>query len=314
MSTPNPNQTARTPDPLFDRSGAAIERLPGLRPVFETVAAAIGGELASLCRFKSVSAADEITKSSTEELSTQNERSLAVVMQCKKTDARAFLIIDREFVDFLAHRAYGGADDVSPIQALQGLEYVFTSIERGLVRRLGVVAAESLGLAVREAVDAEYCVDRIEQIVDARTFGKRDVYTIEAALRFQGASFSTKCTLALTQNLVQLGRQKFSEKPTEDAPSSDPKWLKDLQVGLATTPVLLTGVLEELDVTLGDLASLRVGGVLELAGMGMGKILLEASGQKLFWCKVGQVEGKYVLEVEERYQEDDSEFVLPSAM
>src|ERR1700678_2110047 len=151
MNTSNPNQTARTPDPLFDRSGAAIERLPGLRPVFETVSAAV-----------------EITKSSTAELSAHNDRSLAVVMQCKKTDARAFLIVDREFVDFLAHRAYGGADDVSPIQALQGLEYVFTSIERGLVRRLGAVVAESLGQAVREAVDAEYCVDRIEQIVDAR--------------------------------------------------------------------------------------------------------------------------------------------------
>jgi flagellar motor switch protein FliM len=58
-------------------------------------------------------------------------------------------------------------------------------------------------------------------------------------------------------------------------------------------------VLEEIPMTLGEIAAMEVGHVLKLHGSGMGRVRLECGEHDLFWCKLSQTEGRYTLEIEE---------------
>ena len=49
--------------------------------------------------------------------------------------------------------------------------------------------------------------------------------------------------------------------------------------------------------SLGDIANLRVGGILPLRSNDFDAVRLECSGRGMFLCKLGQGEGRYRLEI-----------------
>jgi flagellar motor switch protein FliM len=77
-----------------------------------------------------------------------------------------------------------------------------------------------------------------------------------------------------------------------------------MQTEVSSAAITVKGILEELPMTLGDVAGYQVGQVLTLEGHGMGRVRLECGDQALFWCKLNQVDGRYTLEVEEPIVEE----------
>ena len=71
-----------------------------------------------------------------------------------------------------------------------------------------------------------------------------------------------------------------------------------MEAGVRQTRLPVTAVLEEVPMSLGDIANLRVGGVLPLQCNDFNAIRLECSGRGMFTCKLGQGDGRYRLEIE----------------
>ena len=57
--------------------------------------------------------------------------------------------------------------------------------------------------------------------------------------------------------------------------------------------------LEERFLSLGEIADLKIGDVIELQATPRSRVKLESNQQGLFWCHIGQSEGAYVLKVDE---------------
>ena len=70
----------------------------------------------------------------------------------------------------------------------------------------------------------------------------------------------------------------------------------------------LRAVLEERHLTLGELADLKIGQVLELQATPRSRVKLEGNEQALFWCHVGQAEGSYVLRIDD-FVDQEQEFI-----
>ena len=64
------------------------------------------------------------------------------------------------------------------------------------------------------------------------------------------------------------------------------------------TRLPVTAILEEVLMSLGDIANFRVGGLLSLQSNDFNAIRLECSGRGMFTCKLGQADGRYRLEIE----------------
>ena len=71
-----------------------------------------------------------------------------------------------------------------------------------------------------------------------------------------------------------------------------------MEAGVQQTRLPVTAVLEEVPMSLGDVANFQVGGLLPLQCNDFTAIRLECSGRGMFTCKLGQADGRYRLEVE----------------
>ncbi len=101
-------------------------------------------------------------------------------------------------------------------------------------------------------------------------------------------------------------RKRLSVEPGAEAASADPRWARQLEQGVARARIPVSAVLDELPMSLGEIAALSVGQVLTLHGSGMGRVRLECEGREMFWCKLGQGDGRYSLEIEAAVEAEDN--------
>ena len=71
-----------------------------------------------------------------------------------------------------------------------------------------------------------------------------------------------------------------------------------MEVGVQQTRLPVKAVLEEVAMSLGDVANFRVGELLPLQCNDFTSIRLECSDRGMFTCKLGQADCRYRLEVE----------------
>ena len=101
-------------------------------------------------------------------------------------------------------------------------------------------------------------------------------------------------------------RKQLATEPGAESGGGDPRWARQLEQGVARARVAVSAVLDELPMSLGDIAALSPGQVLTLHGSGMGRVRLECEGREMFWCKLGQGDGRYSLEIEAAVEPEDN--------
>ncbi|MBV8473247.1 MAG: FliM/FliN family flagellar motor switch protein, partial [Hyphomicrobiales bacterium] len=171
---------------------------------------------------------------------------------------------------------------------------------RHLTKALTKAFAQNGGLA--------FAFERLDMLGDIYTLGRRDMSAIMGRVTIEIAGGPAQITLLFPQSLLLPVRKDLTVDPGSEAPTSDPRWIRELKAGVTKAPLKVTAVLEEAEMTLGDVAEFEVGRVLPLQGVGMGRVRLECVGHKIFWCKLGEGDGRYSLKVEEAIVlEDDAE-------
>jgi flagellar motor switch protein FliM len=105
--------------------------------------------------------------------------------------------------------------------------------------------------------------------------------------------------VVIPQSALHLLRQSLVNAMTGEASIQDPRWSKQIQTEVQRTEVALRAVLEERQLTLGEIAALKVGQVLELKATARSLVKIECKEQPLFWCQLGQSEGMYTLRIHE---------------
>ncbi|SRR5579883_242751 len=298
------SSAARRPhDPLVDQSNLSVDRLPGLVIVFDQFAERLAQGLAPLCRGEALFAVEAIETTSLFDALGECRGLLAGVLHCPDLDARALTIFDRDFAEALAHIAFGAKQPPQtrrekPIRPV-------TRIEAGLVEKASRAAAEALSAGFAGFTEAAFAFERQEPIADIQLLGRRDMPAVMARLRLLAAGESGRMRVIIPQPTLLPIRTKLAKDPESEAPAIDPRWAKQMKAGVSSALIPITGVLEEFEMTLGEIAELAVGRVLDLPGDGSGRVRLESGGQNLFWCKVVQGEGRYKLEIEEPIEPED---------
>ena len=300
------SSTARRPhEPLIDQSNFSAERLPGLAVVFDQFAESLARVLAPFCRSEATLEVEAIETSGLFEKLAECRGLPTGLLHCPDLDARALAIFDRPFIDAFAHVAFGAASAPAARRAERPGRPV-TRIETQLIEKAARAAAQALSAGFDGFIEAAFELERQEQVADVQILGRRDMAVVTATLRFSAAGESGGLRLLLPQSTLLPIRLKLSKDPESEAPVIDPRWAKELKAGVSSALIPINGVLEEFEMSLGEITELAVGGVLYLPGDGTGRVRLESGGQNLFWCKVVQGEGRYKLEIEETIEPQDS--------
>lgn len=289
------SQQRKTQDPLLDQSGFAIDRLPMLGVVFDQLVGALLDGLRVLCRAPTAFSVEEITTASLFALLRASKGSIAAVLHSPELDARALVIVDQDFVLAFVQMLMGGDANEQPEPSTRP----YTRIEMNLLQKFSELAARSLHNAFAGVVAATFTLERQEPLVDANILGRRDAPVVAARILFQALGLSGKMTVVIPQTALLPIRQKLSREQPNESSAGDPRWTRQMRNGVSYAEIPVKGVLEEIPMTLGEIAAFEVGHVLKLHGSGMGRVRLECGEHDLFWCKLRQTDGRYMLEIEE---------------
>jgi flagellar motor switch protein FliM len=287
-------------DQMFEGASLSVDRMPGLSAMLDQFQRCLADELAPLCGGKPSFDLGRMEAASLFEVLRQRQGNLAAILHCPQYDARMLVAFDRPFVDAFTYAVFGGSS--APAFNVRGTASSmrpFTEIELQLMARTATSAAGALGAAFADVTKVDFQFERLETIADVQMLGRRDANTITADIKFMIGDVSGGMLVVLTQPIVLPARPKFMLDPANEPAVADSGWAQQLRVGVESTRVTLTAVLEELESDLGHVATFTVGHMLELKGRGMGRVMLECSGQDLFWCKLGQSDGGYTLVIEE---------------
>jgi flagellar motor switch protein FliM len=290
----------KSSDALLDQSGFAIERLPMLAIVFEQVATGLIEGMRTLSRAPIKFSVERLAAGELFEILAASKGSVGAVLHSSELDCRSLVIFDQAFVLSLVHLLLGGDGADAQEQASRP----FTKIEMNLVQKISELTARSLQSALTGLVEASFKVERQETLVDAGILGRRDAPVVIANILLQASGLRGEMAIVIPQTALQPIRQKLAREISSESVAGDPRWTRQMQAGVSFTEMTVKGILEEIPMTLGEIAAIEVGHVLKLRGSGMGRVRLECGEHDLFWCKLNQADGRYTLEIEEPIVEE----------
>ena len=277
-----------------DSAGQAMERLPGLAFAFEQFALNIPAVTASLLKLDGAPTLDAIRPENLFASLGESQGHLAALLHAAALDARLMIVFDPRIAEALIVSVFGD----ETVKLGDRPPHSPTTIELHLVAELARRLAGALDAAFDGLASLELRFERLETLVDQYALGRRDAPAVEARLTMESRVGPLALVVLAPQASFAPLRKQLAAEPGADAPSADPRWARQLEQGVVQARVAVSAVLDELPMSLGDIAGLSVGQVLTLHGSGMGRVRLQCEGREMFWCKLGQGEGRYSLEVE----------------
>jgi flagellar motor switch protein FliM len=292
-------------DMLLDAAGLAVDRLPMLHVIFDRMTTSCAEHLRHLAASPMYYSLSGIKSGRITDLLEAYEGSaVAGIFHCPQWDSHILIGFDRDFIYTMVEVLFGSDGSEPPIDEARA----FSSIELRLAQTLFEQVAKALQASFSLVVDAKFKLERMETRMDFAVIGRRNNQAVAAKLRLDALERGGELFVIMPQTVINPMRQVLSRVVTGESSGRDPRWAKQISDEVQKTGVTLTAVLEELPLSLAEIADLKVGQVIELSATPRSRVKLEANQQGLFWCNIGQADGRYVLKVDD-YIDQEKEFL-----
>ncbi len=284
---------------MLEHAGLAIERMPGLVQVLNRFAADAPQRLSPLIAHLSGGAIEEVRPTTLLRAIGDCSGLTAAIYRSAEPEARLMIALDERIDGLIVSSIFGeavGAD--GPDKPASEAKRPRTAIEAALLEAFARALGEALEAAFAPLAPIALSFERLLALSDPFALGRRDGEA--AAARFSLGLNGGGCEglLLLPQAfLLGLRGELARDQEAETAPA-DRRWSQLMEVGVQQTKLPVTAVLEEVHMSLGDVARFRAGALLPLQCKDFTAIRLECSGRGMFACKLGEAAGRYRLEVE----------------
>jgi flagellar motor switch protein FliM len=284
-------------DPKGETSGPSIEKAPQLTSSLSRFADGAAQALAALFGGAFAGALEAMESPSTFDLLAERDGQCAALLHSSALDARLGLIMDARVVDVIVATMFGVDPAVDALVVAAARPR--TELESRLLGEISKSLAEALRMAFAPVATFDVDFESLNTIEDVHLFGAKDMPAISARYTIKAPGGSFWLIVALPQPLTAPLGHLFTRGPTDGASKLDPKWAERMETGVKRAHMTLTAILDEFELTLGEIAQFSVGGVLTLTGEGEGRVRMECAERGVFICKLGERAQRYALEVED---------------
>jgi flagellar motor switch protein FliM len=284
---------------MLEHAGLAIERMPGLAYALNRFVAEAPPRLASLIADVSSGAIEEVRATTLLQAIGDCSGLTAAIYESAEPEARVMIALDERIDRLIVSSIFGevvGAD--GPGKPGSEAKRPRTAIEVALLEAFARLLGEALEAALASVARIALRFERLLALSDPFALGRRDGEA--AAARFSLELNGSDCSglLLLPQAFLIGLRAELARDPEAEALPADRRWSQLMEVGVRQTKLAVTAVLDEVQMSLGDVARFRAGALLPLQCKDFSAIRLECSGRGMFACKLGEAGGRYRLEVE----------------
>jgi flagellar motor switch protein FliM len=231
-------------------------------------------------------------------------RAVVGVFHAQAWDARIMLALENKFVFTLIDALFGGDGSEAPFSEHRPL----TSIEIRIAQKAFDVVVKALQAGFAEVGRTSFKFERIETRLDFAVIAPRASFAVLAGLNIRLLGRTGELFVVIPQAALKPMRQNLAHDSSNEVATPDPQWSKQIQNEVGRAEVTVSAVIEEEGFTLGDIAALKVGQILQLQATPSSRVKLESNDQAIFWCHLGQAGGLYTLRVDEAF-DSEQEFL-----
>jgi flagellar motor switch protein FliM len=296
VSESKPARQDQASDQLLGAAGLSVERMPMLHVIFDQMTNQCAEILRSMSPSQSYFSLSSVGSSRLSEILDGHESdAIAAVFYAKAWDGRILIGFDRDFMYTMVELLFGADGAEPPLD----MPRVFSNVELHVAEALFDRFGKALQSSFARASDVKFTLERVETRMDYLAIGRLNNMAVFANILLQGLDRGGEMFIVIPHTVLNPLRQSLSQIVSGESVSTDPNWSKQLHSEIQRTEVVLTAVLEERQLTLGEVAGFHVGQVIELNATPNTLVRLECNNQRLFWCQMGQLNGVYSLQVKE---------------
>ncbi len=291
--------TRRLQSAMLEHPNFAIERMPGLSYALNRFIAEAPTRLSSLAAPPSGGAIGDIQTTTLFQAIGDCSGLTAAIYESDEPEAQLMIALDERIDELIISSIFGEALSAdSPDKHGEEAKRHRTAIEAALLEAFARALGEALEAAFAPVARVVLSFERLVTLKDMFALGRRDGEAAMAQFSLNMNKGVCGCLLLLPQPFLLPVRAELAHDPEAKALPADRRWSRLMEVGVQQTRLPVTAVLEEVPMSLGDVANFEVGGLLPLQCNDFTAIRLECSGRAMFTCKLGQADGRYRLEVE----------------
>ena len=283
---------------MLEHANLAVERMPGLGYALNRFIVEAPLRLSSLIARPFAGSIEE-ARATTQFQAIEDCAGLTAALYASAEPAARIIIALGEGIDRLIVTSIFGevADDV-PVGPETGSRKPRTAIETSLIEAFARALGEALEAAFAPLAPIALSFERLQTLADPFALGRRDCEAAAARFSLEMGGGACEGLVLLPQTFLLPFRNELAHDPDAETPAADRRWSRLMEVGVQQTRLPVTAILEEVPMSLGEVANLRVGGHLSLQCNDFAAIRLDCSGRGMFTCKLGQADGRYRLEIE----------------
>ncbi|MXQ11670.1 flagellar motor switch protein FliM [Microvirga makkahensis] len=283
-------------DMLLDSAGLSIDRLPMLHVIFDRMSTSCAEHLRHMAASPMYYSLSGIESGRISEILEMYEaNAVAGIFHAPDWDSHILIGFDRDFVYTMVEVLFGSDGSEPPVEEARG----FSNIELRMAQVLFEQVAKALQASFALISNTKFKLERLETRMDFAVIGRRNNQAVAAKFLLQALNRGGEMFVIIPQSALNPMRKALSRVVSGESTSRDPRWLKQMANEVSKTEITLQAVLEERFLSLGEIADLKVGQIIELQATPKSRVKLEGNQQSLFWCHMGQADGSYVLKIDE---------------
>jgi flagellar motor switch protein FliM len=175
-----------------------------------------------------------------------------------------------------------------------------SALEMRIVRQVVDMLAQCLCAAFAPVGAFDLDVEKIETLDDDTLLGAKDYSALIAPLTIKAPGGAFGVALLLPHPFLTALAASIARGPAPGAADLDPIWSSRMEKRVAESSLTLTAVLDQFEMSLSDVSTLKVGHILPLSEEGgMGRVRIESGERGVFVCSLGERSGRYALEIED---------------
>ncbi len=288
-------------EPLISIGEAALDRMPALTMIYEQTAANFTRLLEELCEAPAALSFERLDARRAAEAATHCEGLTHVfIYQAQGLGSKVAIAVGASFFDLCVDLLLGSTvlEEKEP--------RAISNIDRRLTAFALTHLLDSLAAALKPITDVTFERDIFGEEAGFAALGQKASVAIIGHCRLRAAEREGGVAILLPRAALDPFRAALAKFPGAEGLGHDERWSENLYDHVISAEVQVDVKIEARNFTLGDLAALEVGDVLRLPIAPTSPIRIESEGRTLFWCTLGQKDGRYTVRLEEFSDERQS--------